>query len=214
MALLHVKNISHNFDYPLFDDINLTLEQDKSISIVGVSGCGKSTLLYICSTLLPPKQGEVFYNNQSLYALKHKELLKIRRNDIGIIFQSHYLFKGFSAKENVELATILADTTLDKELLEKLNVLHVIEQNVGELSGGQQQRISIARVLSKKPKIIFADEPTGNLDQQTAKEVMDVLFEYVKTSHAALMLVTHDLNLAKQCNNSYELKAQQLVHLT
>lgn len=214
MALLHVNNISHDFDYPLFDDVSLRLEEKKSLSIVGVSGCGKSTLLYICSTLLQPKKGEVLYKNQSLYTLKQNKLLQIRRQEMGIIFQSHYLFKGFSAKENVQLATILSGTSFDKELLEKLNVLHVIDQSVGELSGGQQQRISIARVLSKKPKIIFADEPTGNLDQETAKDVMNVLFEYVENQNAALMLVTHDLDLAKRCDNSYELKARGLNALT
>lgn len=210
MALLHVNNISHHFDYPLFNNVTLDLHEGKSLSIVGISGCGKSTLLHICSTLLQPKSGKIIYKNNSLYALKRNELLQIRRDDMGIIFQSHYLFKGFSARENIELATILAHESIDEELLKKLNVLHVIEQNIGELSGGQQQRISIARVLSKKPKLIFADEPTGNLDQETAKEVMNVLFEYVKSNGASLMLVTHDLNLAQQCNNSYELKFQKL----
>lgn len=210
MALLHVNNVSHHFDCPLFNNVTLKLHEGKSLSIVGISGCGKSTLLHICSTLLKPKSGEIIYKNNSLYTLKKNELLQIRRDDMGIIFQSHYLFKGFSARENIELSTILAYESIDETLLEKLNILHVIEQNIGELSGGQQQRISIARVLSKKPKLIFADEPTGNLDQETAKEVMSVLFEYVKNTGASLMLVTHDLNLAQQCDNSYELKSQKL----
>lgn len=210
MAHLHVDNISHEFDYPLFENINFTLDEGKSLAIVGVSGCGKSTLLHICSTLLEPKNGEVFYQQKSLYQQKSKQLLKIRRFDMGIIFQSHYLFKGFNARENVELATILSDTTFDKEILDRLGVLHVIEQNIGELSGGQQQRISIARVLSKKPKIIFADEPTGNLDSQTAKDVMDVLFSYTKDNNASLMLVTHDRDLAQKCDKTFELKSLQL----
>lgn len=213
MTHLHVNNISHEFDYPLFENINFTLDEGKSIAIVGVSGCGKSTLLHICSTLLKPKSGEVFYQQNSLYQQKPKQLLKIRRFDMGIIFQSHYLFKGFNARENVELATILSNTEFNRDILDRLGVLHVIEQSIGELSGGQQQRISIARVLSKKPKIIFADEPTGNLDSQTAKDVMDVLFSYVKENNASLMLVTHDRDLAKKCDETFELKSQQLHHI-
>ncbi len=110
------------------------------------------------------------------------------------------MFKGFDAFENVELATLLNDTKMDNELIEKLGISNVLKQKVGELSGGQQQRVSIARVLSKKPKIIFADEPTGNLDSKTANEVMDILFEYIEQNNAALLLVTHDNDLADRCN--------------
>ncbi len=207
--MLEVKDVSFEFDYPLFKNLNFSLKPKESLSIVGVSGCGKSTLLHICSTLLKPQSGEVFYQNKSLY--KQKDLLKIRRYDMGIIFQSHYLFKGFNARENVELATILSDTKFDEEILDKLGVLHVLNHNVGELSGGQQQRISIARVLSKKPKIIFADEPTGNLDSKTANDVMNVLFEYINSHEASLMLVTHDKDMAQKCNKAYELKDLQLT---
>lgn len=208
MALLDVKNVSHEFDYPLFDNVNFTLKDGQTLAVVGVSGCGKSTLLHICSTLLKPNRGEVFFDNLSLYA--QKDLLKIRRFDMGIIFQSHYLFKGFTAEENIELATILSQSTMDEEILNRLGISNLLGQNIGELSGGQQQRISIARILSKKPKIIFADEPTGNLDSKTARDVMDTLFEYVKKNGASLMLVTHDLDLAKECDFTYELKSQQL----
>ncbi len=213
MTNLHVKNLSHEFDYPLFNDINFSLQKGQSLAIVGVSGCGKSTLLHICSTLLKPEKGEVFYKEKSIYKQNSRSLLEIRRLDFGIIFQSHYLFKGFNAKENVQLANILSKTKFDKELLERLGVLHVLDQSIGSLSGGQQQRISIARVLSKKPKIIFADEPTGNLDGQTAREVMDVLFDYIKTNNASLMLVTHDRDLARKCHKAYELKSLALKEL-
>lgn len=211
MALLDVKNLSHEFEYPLFNDISFSLDASQTCAIVGVSGCGKSTLLHICSTLLEPNNGEVIYDGKSLY--KQKDLLKIRRYEMGIIFQSHYLFKGFSAEENIVLSNILASTSYDEELLEKLGVAHVMKQKIGELSGGQQQRISIARILSKKPKIIFADEPTGNLDAKTAQDVMRVLFEYAKTENAALFLVTHDQELAKKCDTTYELKELSLHQL-
>ena len=198
VPLLEVTNLSHSFEYNLFSDINLTLNPKESISIVGVSGSGKSTLLHICATLLKPDSGEVKLFGKDLYKQKNRDILKIRREDIGIIFQSHYLFRGFDAFENIELATLLNDTSLDKELIEKLGITNVLKQKVGELSGGQQQRVSIARVLSKKPKIIFADEPTGNLDVKTASEVMDILFEYIEKNDAVLLLVTHDNDLANR----------------
>lgn len=176
------------------------------MSIVGVSGCGKSTLMHICSTLLSPDDGEVIFDGESLYHSKSNDFLDIRRNDMGIIFQSHYLFKGFDARENIELSTLLAGTTFDDALIKRLGITHILAQKVGELSGGQQQRVSIARVLSKKPRIIFADEPTGNLDKETAREVMDVLFDYVKENQAALMLVSHDETLARECDKTYKLE--------
>lgn len=199
--LLEVQNLSHSFDYKLFDNINFTLDKQESIAIVGVSGSGKSTLLHICATLLKPNVGSVKIFGRDLYTLKDKEILKIRREDIGIIFQSHYLFKGFNTYENIELATLLNDTKMDKELLIDLGIEKLMEQKIGELSGGQQQRVSIARVLSKKPKIIFADEPTGNLDSKTANEVMDILFKYIKQNDATLLLVTHDMTLASKCDS-------------
>ncbi len=198
--LLEVRNLSHSFEYNLFSDINFTLNPKESLSIVGVSGSGKSTLLHICATLLKPDSGEVKLLGKDLYNQKNRDILKIRREDVGIIFQSHYLFKGFNAYENIELAALLNDTLVDGELIEKLDITNVLKQKVGELSGGQQQRVSIARVLSKKPKIIFADEPTGNLDSKTASEVMNILFKYIEQSRAALLLVTHDSDLADKCN--------------
>ncbi|NQY93456.1 MAG: ATP-binding cassette domain-containing protein, partial [Campylobacteraceae bacterium] len=106
LPLLEAKNISHNFDYPLFDNIDLNLHKGKSIAIIGMSGSGKSTLLNILSSLLKPKNGQITYNNEDLYSLKDHKLLKIRRKDFGIIFQAHYLFRGFSADENLQIASL------------------------------------------------------------------------------------------------------------
>jgi putative ABC transport system ATP-binding protein len=209
MSLLHVQNLSHSFDYPLFEDVSFDLAEQKSIAVVGVSGSGKSTLLHICATLLKPQSGDVKLLGKNLYSLSDNEILKIRREDIGIVFQSHYLFKGFNTFENIELATLLNDTQIDSSLLKKFGIETLLDKKIGELSGGQQQRVSIARVLSKKPKILFADEPTGNLDSKTANEVMDVLFEYIENNNAALLLVTHDLKLAQRCNAIIEFKAKK-----
>ena len=196
LPLLDVRAVSHDFDYPLFKDINLSLQKGETIAIIGVSGSGKSTLLNIFSTLLIPNKGEVYYNNKNILNLSKKKLLEVRRNDFGIIFQAHYLFRGFNADENLKISELLSDNDTEKDLIDSLNISHVMKQGIGELSGGQQQRLSCARVLVKKPKVIFADEPTGNLDKQTASEVINVLFDYVKNNDAGLIMVTHENEIA------------------
>ncbi len=212
-SLLEVKGVSHDFDYPLFKDINLTLDKKETIAIIGVSGSGKSTLLNIFSSLLIPNKGEVYYNNKSIFNLSKNELLEIRRKDFGIIFQAHYLFRGFNADENLKISEFLSEQEVQDDLLESLKIDHVMKQGIGELSGGQQQRLSCARVLTKKPKIIFADEPTGNLDNITAKEVMNVLFDYVIENDAGLIIVTHEEDIAFKCDKVYKLSEYRLEQL-
>lgn len=199
MSLLDVRHVSHAFDYPLFNDISFSLSPRESMAILGVSGSGKSTLLHVASTLLQPNAGEVILCGQNIYTTKDDVRLQLRRYDVGIIFQSHYLFKGFFANENIELASLISNEVIDVELLKRLGIYEFMNYRVGDLSGGQQQRVSIARVLAKKPKVIFADEPTGNLDDKTAQEVMNILCEYVERENAAMLLVTHNQTLAKQC---------------
>lgn len=211
MILLKATNLSHRFDYPLFENISLELHAGESIAIVGVSGSGKSTLLHIFSSLLKPNRGEVELFGRNIYALDESSLVSLRRHDLGLIYQSHYLFKGFSGYENLEVAAILAGETIDTELLKNLGIDNVIHQKVTELSGGQQQRVSIARILSKKPRLIFADEPTGNLDHATATEVINLFMRYVQDHQAGLLLVTHDETLAARCDHRYKMVEGYLV---
>jgi len=208
--LLEVKGISHSFDTLLFSDVNFLLKASQSAAVVGRSGCGKSTLLHIFATFLNPDEGNVTLFDKDLYSQKDEAIEALRRYDIGIIFQFHYLFKGMSALENIQVATMLSATQIEDELLEKLEIKELMNQKIGELSGGQQQRISIARVLSKKPRIIFADEPTGNLDNETAELVMDVLLDYTKETGSGLLLVTHDEAMALRCDSTYKLEDKVL----
>ncbi|MDD2790128.1 MAG: ABC transporter ATP-binding protein [Sulfurimonas sp.] len=210
MNLLSAKNISHTFEYELFSDVSLELHERESIAIIGASGSGKSTLLHILSTLLKAQSGSVSLFGEDTAKLKEKKLSQIKRESLGLVFQSHYLFKGFSAYENLEVAAILSERNIDENLLQKLGIDTCIKQKVTELSGGQQQRVSIARVLTKQPRIIFADEPTGNLDKKTAGEVMDLFFEYLETNAAAMVLVTHDETLAHMCKRVYRLENKKL----
>jgi putative ABC transport system ATP-binding protein len=209
--LLEASDISHSFDTLLFSDVSLTLSPSKSAAIVGRSGSGKSTLLHIFSTFIKPDKGNINLLGSDLYSQDEDAIEALRRYDIGIIFQFHYLFKGMSAMDNVEVAMMLSESTIDESLLEKLEIKDLMHQRIGELSGGQQQRVSVARVLSKKPRIIFADEPTGNLDKETATLVMNVLLDYMKDNEAGLLLVTHDEQLASRCDRVYRLKDKVLV---
>ncbi len=211
MNLLSAKNLSHTFEYELFNDVSLDLNKGESIAIIGISGSGKSTLLHILSTLLKPDEGSVKLFGEDISTLNKKRVAQIKRDDLGLVFQSHYLFKGFSAYENLELSAMLSQNSIDEELLKKLDIYECIEQKVTELSGGQQQRVSIARVLVKQPKIIFADEPTGNLDKKTAHTVMELFFEYLKQKEAGLILVTHDETLAFKCDKVYKLENKKLT---
>ena len=213
MNLLSAKNLSHSFDYELFHNVSLELNTKESIAIIGISGSGKSTLLHLLSTLLKPESGEVELLGEDVLSMKEKKLSLLRRNELGLVFQSHYLFKGFSAYENLEVSEILAQEKIDKQLLQRLDIQHCIEQKVTELSGGQQQRVSIARVLTKKPTIIFADEPTGNLDTVTAHEVMELFFEYLNEHEAGMLLVTHDETLAHMCDKVYRLENKELIQV-
>jgi putative ABC transport system ATP-binding protein len=208
--LLEATSISHSFDYPLFTDIDFVIEPTQSAAIVGRSGSGKSTLLHIFSTFMQPNKGKVTLLGYDLYDLSDEEIESLRRYDVGIIFQFHYLFKGMSALENIGVATMLSGDEIDNTILKKLEIDHLMSHKTSELSGGEQQRVSIARVLSKRPRIIFADEPTGNLDKETADLVMDVLTDYIKEIGGALVLVTHDENIAARCDRTYKLEDKVL----
>ncbi len=210
MNLLSAKNLSHSFEYELFSNVSLSLDAKESIAIIGMSGSGKSTLLHLLSTLLTPKSGEIELFNENIAQMSKKELALVKRDKLGIVFQSHYLFKGFTAQENLEVSEILSQKSIDNTLLNKLEIAQCMHQKVTELSGGQQQRVSIARVLTKKPSIIFADEPTGNLDNQTASEVMKLFFEYCEQNNAGMILVTHDNTLAHMCKRVYKLENKAL----
>lgn len=210
VPLIEAKALSHSFDYLLYEDIDISLERGYSVAVVGKSGSGKSTLLHNLSGFLKPLKGEVLIEGKNIYSLSEKEANIIRRYKIGIIFQMHYLFKGMSAQENIEISALMSNQKIDKDILERLDIEHVLNQRASTLSGGQQQRVSIARVLAKKPKMLFADEPTGNLDRENADIVMDTLFSYISTRGASLFLVTHDEEMAKRCDVVYRLQNGKL----
>jgi len=209
--LLQATDLSHAFDYPLYDGVSLELHAGESMAVQGRSGSGKSTLLHTLAGFLPPLTGRVEILGHDLYTMREGERELFRRTELGIVFQTHYLFKGMTGRQNIEAATQLAGTQIDPWLLERLEIDGVIDQKVSELSGGQQQRVSVARVLSKQPRLIFADEPTGNLDRETASLVMDVLQAYIRKHNGALFVVTHDAGIARRCEQHWVLKDRSLI---
>ena len=186
------------------DDISLEIECGKFTSIVGTSGSGKSTLLHCMAGLDKPTFGNVYLGENDIYTLSDDELSKIRRQEFGFIFQSFNLIPVLNVYDNIILPIQLDGKKEDKEyimsIVKKVGLEDQLKKFPNELSGGQQQRVAIARALSNKPAIIFADEPTGNLDSKTTTEVMDLLTNTVSELNQTLVMITHDENIADQAD--------------
>ncbi|MBC5628943.1 ABC transporter ATP-binding protein [Clostridium sp. NSJ-6] len=206
MALIEVKNLckvygSGEAKVEALKDINLEIEQGEFVAIVGPSGSGKSTLLHLLGGVDKPTSGEVIIKGESVYKLKEKELSVLRRRKIGFVFQFFNLIPVLTAEENIEMPVLLDGGKIDKEYLEDLLKLLGLENrrkhHPSELSGGQQQRVSIGRALANKPAVILADEPTGNLDSQNSKEILELLKYSAKKYKQTLILITHDINIAR-----------------
>jgi len=193
----------------ILNDINLELEKGKSLAVVGPSGSGKSTLLGLLAGLDSPTSGEVFLNNRPLHELNEDQRAKVRKENVAFVFQSFELLPGLTALENVMLPSEL---NLDKdaetrasEYLTRVGLGKRLKHYPRQLSGGEQQRVAIARAFACKAKVLFVDEPTGNLDNKTGTKISELLFEVNEESSNALVVVTHDTNLASKCDNQIEL---------
>ncbi len=192
--------------------INLEIAQGEFISIVGTSGSGKSTLLNIMSGLERPTKGEIVIGSVSLNKIKEKKLSDFRRNYIGFIFQSYNLLSPLTALENTVLPLIFRGISKKEREARGREILKIVglEDRMGnkpnQMSGGQQQRVSIARALINNPKIIFADEPTGNLDSKTTEEILELLISSAKRNNSTLVMVTHDPAVASRADRSIHLK--------
>ena len=186
------------------DGITLEIESGKFTAIVGESGSGKSTLLHCMAGLDKPTEGNVYLENQDIYKLNDDKLSKIRVEEFGFVFQSFNLIPVVNVYENIVLPVSIDHNKIDKnyidDIIKKLGLENQIKKFPNELSGGQQQRVAIARALSNKPSIIFADEPTGNLDSKTSKEVMDMLCMSVKEFNQTLVMITHNDDIANMAD--------------
>jgi putative ABC transport system ATP-binding protein len=218
--ILEVKNITKEVNSPeglltIVKDINLSVERGKPISLVGPSGSGKTTLLAIMAGLDLPTRGSVNLLGSNITSMNEDQRAQIRAQDVGFVFQSFHLMPRLSALDNVMLPLEIGG---DPDAIEKSQIaldqvgLSARAKNFAtQLSGGEKQRVAIARAIVNKPKILFADEPTGNLDQKSSNAVTDLLFSINELINTTLVLVTHDLLLAEKCKDLYELSDGSLL---
>ncbi|MCZ4292465.1 ABC transporter ATP-binding protein [Vibrio sinaloensis] len=198
----------------ILEGVNLDIKEGESVAIVGTSGAGKSTLMTLLAGLDIPTSGEVNLLGQSLHTLDDEARAAIRSESVGFVFQSFLLIPSLSALDNVTLPCLLKGESEDKQrattLLESVGLGNRIHHSPTQLSGGEQQRVALARAFMIQPKVLFADEPTGNLDEQTASTIIELLFELNKKHGTTLVLVTHDQKLAQRCDRVLTMKAGKL----
>ncbi|WP_342652326.1 ABC transporter ATP-binding protein [Vibrio metschnikovii] len=198
----------------ILHDINLTIGTGESVAIVGSSGAGKSTLMTLLAGLDTPTQGEVYLLGQGLSSLDDEARAAIRSQSIGFVFQSFLLIPSLSALDNVTLPCLLKGEPENRAraeaLLTSVGLAHRLHHSPNQLSGGEQQRVALARAFMVEPQVLFADEPTGNLDQETASKVIDLLFELNQQHGTTLVLVTHDPKLAARCQRRFYMQAGKL----
>lgn len=198
-------------ELPVLKGIDLKVKKAEVIAVVGASGVGKSTLLHLLGGLDRPTEGTIFYDGEDLFALKDQELDRFRNEEIGFVFQFHHLLPEFTALENVAMAGLIARQTSGvahnraKELLAYVGLGERLEHRPSELSGGERQRVAIARALVNQPKVVLADEPTGNLDQKTSDAVHDLLWTLNDQFDQTFIIVTHNQTLAQRADRLVQL---------
>lgn len=230
--LLKLANITKQYDSPdhtaaikVLDGVSLELGAAESVAITGPSGSGKSTLLQIIGTLDRPTSGEVILAGKDLNRLGADELAAVRNRQIGFVFQFHYLLPQCSVLENVLVPTLAANRASDpgspetaaeraNRLLNRVGLGHRLSHRPGQLSGGERQRVAVVRALINRPQLVLADEPTGSLDQASARQLAQLLIELNREENAALVVVTHALDLAQRMKRVFELKEGHLAQAT
>ena len=211
--MIEIKNIHKSYnELKVLKGINLTIQKNKVVSIVGTSGAGKSTLLHILGTLDKADKGEIIYDGENIALYNDAQLSEFRNKNIGFVFQSHQLLAEFTALENVAMPAWIGGqkekTALDKaqELLILLGLKDRMYHKPSELSGGEQQRVAVARALINSPKVVLADEPSGNLDSNTRRELHEMFFSLRDTLGQTFVIVTHDDQLADMSDRKIVIK--------
>jgi putative ABC transport system ATP-binding protein len=195
--------------------VSLKINSNESVAIVGKSGSGKTSLIMLIAGLERPNSGKILFEGEDISQYSEDRLADIRKRKIGIVFQSFYLIPNYTALENVSLVLEINKVPDAKkksmELLEQFGLKDRINHFPSQLSGGEQQRVAIARSIVLNPKLILADEPSGNLDSENSKLIMSLLFKYYKQNGSSLVLVTHDQMLAKECDRIIEIKDGKII---
>ena len=218
-TLYKLKNINLNYllngnNIKILKNINFEIKKNERVAIIGESGSGKTSLLMLMSGLESPTNGSIVFDKEDLSKINEKRRTEIRRKKIGLIFQQFYLIPNYSALENVMFPMQINKINNEKEkaisILEDFGLVNRKNNLPSELSGGEQQRVAIARAISFDPEIILADEPTGNLDRKNTELVSNLLLEYSRKKKICLILVTHNMNLARKCDRIMKLVDGQI----
>ena len=199
--MIIAKDIKKKYnDQEVLRGIDLKIDKNEFVVILGASGSGKSTLLNILSGLEKSDSGEVVYDNESISDYSEKQLTKFRKDKIGFVFQQYYLLNNLTVEQNVKVGANLANNKEYVDLIKDLGLEDRLSRYPNELSGGEQQRVSIARALAKKPTVLFLDEPTGALDEETGRKILEYLLKLKDKSHFTMIMVTHNENIAELAN--------------
>lgn len=217
--MINAQNIYKSYEgLKVLKGVSLNIKQGEIVSIIGASGAGKSTLLQILGTLTKSDKGSIQINNQTIHKLNSKDLSKFRNQEIGFIFQEHHLLPEFSALENVCLPYWIQQGSKKdaeiraKEILSELGLADRLNHKPMELSGGEQQRVAVARALINKPSVIFADEPSGNLDSDNAKKLHKLFFELRERHDQTFVIITHNREFAEMSDRMLEMKDGLIIH--
>ncbi len=213
--MIEVKEISKFYGsgesrFQVLKNISLKIEGGDFVVILGASGSGKSTLLNVMSGLERPESGQVIYEGQDITALSDRSLTEFRRKNIGFIFQQYYLLPNMNVAKNVKMGADLASNKEYKAIIEAVGLKDKFNKYPSELSGGEQQRVSVARALAKKPKILFLDEPTGALDEQTGRQVLDYICKLQKEYGFTIVMVTHNSNIAEMAKTVVKMNSGRI----
>lgn len=196
--------------FQVLKNISLTIGDGDFTVILGASGSGKSTLLNTLSSLERPDSGSIFYDERDITKLSEGELTKLRRDNIGFIFQQYYLLPNMNVDKNVKMGADLADNKEYKAVIEAVGLDGKLRKYPSELSGGEQQRVAVARALAKKPKVLFLDEPTGALDEETGRQVLDYICALQKEYGFTVVMVTHNLNIAEMADTVIKMNSGKI----
>lgn len=224
MEFIEIKGLTKSYDegskkIEVLKGIDLSVKSGETVAILGASGVGKSTLLNVLGTLDRPTSGEVTISGESVFSYDEKRLAAFRNSFIGFVFQFHHLLSEFSALENVMLPALIGKVPAElarsraEELLREVGLGERLDHKPGELSGGEQQRTAIVRALVQMPRVILADEPTGNLDTKTGEDVFKLLLDLNKSKNITLMVVTHNEHLASLMQRRVEMVDGRIIEL-
>ncbi len=199
--------------FQVLKGISLNIEDGDYAVIIGASGSGKSTFLNVISGLERPDSGNVCYGNQDITTLSEKRLTEFRKENIGFIFQQYYLLPHMNVDKNVKMGADLAGNKNYRSIIEAVGLKEKLHKYPGELSGGEQQRVAVARALAKNPKVLFLDEPTGALDEQTGRQILDYIGKLQKAYGFTVVMVTHNLNIAEMANTVIKMNSGNISQI-